>query len=778
MVELRIFSNYSTTTDKFELGFYAFSEDHVDLGGFSLKIDAYIESDGIFSKVILNEFSVNSSWFFSDVNLFRQTVGAISASGLSFSESTNLVFLFDASLDSQIGPGVDSYFLRVSPVLNEAFFSADGEIIPWEGGLYSITDLAESTEAKYLDGHMVILPVGEISYLDSSEIDFFEKSVGQINAIGKKSSPLSYGIVDGLLTDDGGYYEFRHLLGTLRVSRSTGEFEFTPKSSQIESLAQKNDFSFQLFVSDGTTTEFVRLKLTAIGTNDFPIGDVSISGLAIEGQTLSASNNLSDADGLGNVIYTWYASGSDTAIGTGSSYILTQHEVGKTISVKAIYTDLGFAQETVASVATAVVLPLDFIAPTVFAFSPAKSTTGVALDSNIVLTFSEAIARGTGIIQIRSGSHTGTIVESFDAATSANLSISGATLNINPTNDLAESTRYFVTFTPGSVKDLADNSYAGTNTYEFTTITPPNATPRAIGFSIKTNEDTAIKGTLEGTDEDGNALTFAGVTGPTNGTLTINATTGAYTYTPNANFNGSDIFLFKVHDGIATSAVAIVLINVAPVTDITGHIYHWKNHSLLQGVQVSDGTTFATSGGNGNFRFNAANLTSALLAAELDVQGIGSAIDSSDALAALKIATGRNPNADGSPITPYQYIAADMNEDGVVTSADALAILKLSQGHSDVPSAKWLFVRESEDFWNETINSFTTSRKSVVYDKSIDVSTQSDVKVNLVAVLKGDVNGSWQAADSMGDLSTLDPGYFADLSNRLGSPQSQWGLIL
>jgi hypothetical protein len=52
----------------------------------------------------------------------------------------------------------------------------------------------------------------------------------------------------------------------------------------------------------------------------------------------------------------------------------------------------------------------------------------------------------------------------------------------------------------------------------------------------------------------------------------------------------------------------------------------------------------------------------------------GSAISSADALAALKIAVGRNPNLDGSAISPYQLIAADVNHDGKVTSADALAI--------------------------------------------------------------------------------------------------------
>ena len=112
----------------------------------------------------------------------------------------------------------------------------------------------------------------------------------------------------------------------------------------------------------------------------------------------------------------------------------------------------------------------DTTAPMILSLSPRDGAIAVALDSNVVSTFTEAIQRGTGNIYIRSGSSTGTIVESYDAATSSNISISGSTLTINPTNNLSYNTKYFVTFDSGSVKDLAGNSYAGTTTYDFTTL--------------------------------------------------------------------------------------------------------------------------------------------------------------------------------------------------------------------------------------------------------------------------------------------------------------------
>jgi hypothetical protein len=48
--------------------------------------------------------------------------------------------------------------------------------------------------------------------------------------------------------------------------------------------------------------------------------------------------------------------------------------------------------------------------------------------------------------------------------------------------------------------------------------------------------------------------------------------------------------------------------------------------------------------------------------------------------------------------------------------------------------------------------------------------------VNLVGVLKGDVNGSWTAPAGAQDLEVLQPGYFADLSQRIGAPLDQFGV--
>ncbi|MCE7980091.1 MAG: hypothetical protein DYG89_02770 [Caldilinea sp. CFX5] len=65
---------------------------------------------------------------------------------------------------------------------------------------------------------------------------------------------------------------------------------------------------------------------------------------------------------------------------------------------------------------------------------------------------------------------------------------------------------------------------------------------------------------------DGDALTAALVSGPSNGRLTLNAD-GAFTYTPNPGFSGVERFTYQAKAGQATSNVATVTITVPTATE-------------------------------------------------------------------------------------------------------------------------------------------------------------------------------------------------------------------
>ncbi|MGE0111444.1 tandem-95 repeat protein, partial [Aquabacterium sp.] len=96
--------------------------------------------------------------------------------------------------------------------------------------------------------------------------------------------------------------------------------------------------------------------------------------------------------------------------------------------------------------------------------------------------------------------------------------------------------------------------------------TSPGFDPVAGNYSVTTEEDTAVSGQVIGSDADGDALTYALGTGPVNGTVSVNAN-GAWTYTPAANFNGSDSFTVSVSDGNGGVTTATVNVGVTPVND-------------------------------------------------------------------------------------------------------------------------------------------------------------------------------------------------------------------
>ena len=115
------------------------------------------------------------------------------------------------------------------------------------------------------------------------------------------------------------------------------------------------------YTDGGGTGENVTSAATAAvaDTNDLPSGSVTIAGTPLQGQTLSASHTLADADGLGVIGFQWWADGLAIGGATGSTLLLGQGHVGKAISVTASYTDGGATAESVSSASTAAVVNLN-----------------------------------------------------------------------------------------------------------------------------------------------------------------------------------------------------------------------------------------------------------------------------------------------------------------------------------------------------------------------------------------------------------------------------------
>ena len=97
---------------------------------------------------------------------------------------------------------------------------------------------------------------------------------------------------------------------------------------------------------------------------------------------------------------------------------------------------------------------------------------------------------------------------------------------------------------------------------------PTNQAPTASNQTISVTEDMAKSFQLNASDPDGDPLTYAKVSSPSNGSLTMfSGTSGQVTYKPNADFNGNDSFQWKANDGKVDSNTATVTLQVQPVND-------------------------------------------------------------------------------------------------------------------------------------------------------------------------------------------------------------------
>ncbi|HEY6743479.1 MAG TPA: Ig-like domain-containing protein, partial [Lapillicoccus sp.] len=139
----------------------------------------------------------------------------------------------------------------------------------------------------------------------------------------------------------------------------------------------------------------------------------------------------------------------------------------------------------------------------------------------------------------------------------------------------------------GTFEYQPDQDFVGTDTFTYRasdgqltsnvatvtlTVTPVNDPPVVTGDSYSTAEDTpltvAAPGVL-GNDSDpdtGDTLTATQVTGPAHGTLTLDPS-GSFTYTPAANYNGPDSFIYQASDGHGGLTKATVSLTVTPVND-------------------------------------------------------------------------------------------------------------------------------------------------------------------------------------------------------------------
>ena len=163
-----------------------------------------------------------------------------------------------------------------------------------------------------------------------------------------------------------------------------------------------------------------------------------------------------------------------------------------------------------------------------------------------------------------------TLSYTLDNIVNATYSVNGDEITITPNADWY-----------GTISNIVINASDGEYTTPLTgydlVVVSVNDNPIAVNDSDSTNEDNStiidvlandydIDGTIDPT-----SVTNSGLQGPSHGSININGTTGAITYTPDADWFGTDNFEYQVFDNegaisnIATVAVIVASVNDAPV---------------------------------------------------------------------------------------------------------------------------------------------------------------------------------------------------------------------
>ncbi|MEW4239255.1 Ig-like domain-containing protein [Priestia megaterium] len=161
------------------------------------------------------------------------------------------------------------------------------------------------------------------------------------------------------------------------------------------------------------------------------------------------------------------------------------------------------------------------------------------------------------------------------------------TVNLNPDGTFVYTPNLNYTGTDTFTVLVSDGLGGSAISTVFITILPVNDSPVVPNYTFTTQEDSPLTAAVIATDVDGNLLTYALNTPPTNGITVVNSD-GTFVYTPNVNFNGTDQFTVLVSDGLGGTALSTVTVNVLPVNDppITGDLFFTINEDTVLTNQV------------------------------------------------------------------------------------------------------------------------------------------------------------------------------------------------
>ena len=318
--------------------------------------------------------TVQIDWTFNDGNTGAQgTGGALSVTGsttVQITATNDAPVLSTALLDQSVAANAPfSYTVPAGSftdpdleILSYSVIMADGTGVPPWLSFNASTRTFSGTPGTGDIGSFDIRVTAKDS-ANASASDVFHLTVGPPNILPTGAVTISGTPTQGqtlnantstLADADGlGILAYQWLNGDGTIVGATGS-SYTTSQNEVAGF-----ISVRVYYTD---TRGTKESLTSSFTppianvNDLPTGSVTITGTPTQGETLTATNTLADADGMGTISYQWKADGTDISNTKGSKFVLTQAEVGKSITVAASYMDGFGTHETVASPATSTVM--------------------------------------------------------------------------------------------------------------------------------------------------------------------------------------------------------------------------------------------------------------------------------------------------------------------------------------------------------------------------------------------------------------------------------------
>ncbi|WBY03783.1 Ig-like domain-containing protein [Ramlibacter tataouinensis] len=398
--------------------------------------------------------------------------------------------------------------------------------------------------------------------------------------------------------------------GTLTLN-ADGSFSYTHNGSETTSD------SFTYKVNDGTVDgNTVTVSLTVTPVNDAPVA-VGDSYTVAEGGTLTVA------------VGTGVLANDTDAEGDGLSALLVSGPANRTLTLNA---DGSFSYTHNGSETTSDSFTYKVNDGTVDGNTVTVSLTVTPVnDAPVAVGDSYTVAEG-GTLTVAVG--TGVLANDTDAEGDglSALLVSGpanGTLTLNADGSFSYTHNGSETTSDSFTYKVNDGTVDGNTVTVSLTVTPVNDAPVAVGDSYTVAEGgtlTVAVGTgvlANDTDAEGDGLSALLVSGPANGTLTLNAD-GSFSYTHNGSETTSDSFTYKVNDGTVDGNTVTVSLTVTPVNDAPV--------AVGDSYTVAEGGTLTVAVGTG------------VLANDTDAEG--------DGLSALLVSGPANRtltlNADGS----------------------------------------------------------------------------------------------------------------------------------